>query len=310
MSDDLILVVESQTLDDIKDIPHFRDCRTVADDSDEEDDYIGSLPEVDLTPRKDVDTGPRPSRIGQVRTPKARFLSPKTKERAKGSTSKTKSNDNNNINSTLHTDAQPLGNGVKVQEQRPHSTDSVDRFLNKSKKKLKEVLLINESLIDLIPPEPDEFDIQLDKSIIAAPENSDCDSVSCVSSENSFYTCIDESEPLGYQEQPSSINGCPGTRPEHPEMIRSPTREAIQSLPKPLIYKCTKRAGKCQYTTSDEGLIESHRCPMRDSSPLEARSHSSDTSIVTSKSSSGDSTIDSDATDLSPDYSEDQNVTN
>lgn len=302
MSPDLILVVESQTLDEVKDIPYFRDCRTVADDSDDEDDYIGSLREVDLTPRKDVADDHRPSKIGQVRTPKARFLSPKKRGRPKGSTSKPKCNDNNITNSTQQNDTQSLGNGMndKGQEPRPLSTDSVDRILNKSKRKYKNVLLINESLTDLIPPEPDELGIELDKSIIATAEleDTDCDSVSCVSSEISFYTCADESEQLGYQRQPYSINGCPGIKPDHPENIRSPSRDSIQTLPKPLIYKCTKRSGKCHFTTSDESLIKSHQCPVRESSPTGTRSECQDTS-------SDDSDDDSDASDLSLDYSDD-----
>lgn len=278
MSPDLCLVVESKTLDEVKNIPHFRDCRTVADDSDDdEDDFGGDQPnhsDGDCvrgdTEKDKSDKIKQVQTLSSIRTP---VKTPRRRGRPIGSTA-SKNNNNNNLNSTQTTTSVPtVGNGVHLegQESRSHSTDSLDRVLNRSKRKYKNVLLINDCLNDLIPPEPDAFDIELDMSIFAPSEldDTDCDSVSGVSSEGSFYTCADGLEHSNNLEQKASVIGRPGIKLDY-TILGPPSRDTILTLPKPPIYSCTN--GKCGFTTSNESGIKSHECRKAESSSAEEMS--------------------------------------
>lgn len=272
MSPDLCLVVESQTLDEVKGIPHFRDCRTVADDSDDEQDF-GQVGNSQIDEERAIDRSIKPKQVQTPPLSRASIKTPQPRRRPKASSPRKNNNNNNILNSTQTNSAPLIGNGFHLegQESRSHSTDSLDRVLNRSKRKYKNVLLINESLNDLIPPEPDAFDIELDKSIFAELDDTDCDSVSGVSSEGSFYTCAEGLECSDNLEQQSSAIGRPGIKLDH-KILGPPSQDTILTLPKPPIYSCTNQ--KCGFITSNESGIQNHECRRPKASSAEEMSDS------------------------------------
>lgn len=115
-----------------------------------------------------------------------------------------------------------------------------------------------DDLRDLIPPDVDALGIDLDKLLLATPDadNSDYDSVSCGSSDLSFYSFDEDDNEYDKPKRPlETVKN--GVRLDLIK-VEPPSKEFISSLPKPEVYRC--KNPNCGFTTSSSDYIKFHRC--------------------------------------------------
>lgn len=116
---------------------------------------------------------------------------------------------------------------------------------------------LKDDLLDLLPPEPEELGVEMDKLLLDTPdkEDEDSDSVSLYSSDEcSLYDANDPADDQFVQQLEKS-NSRPGLE-LNLKLYGLPSRDEIRSLPITPIFMCDNI--RCGYTTSNQTKIKLH----------------------------------------------------
>lgn len=144
--------------------------------------------------------------------------------------------------------AEKLGPDIKHNSFRPKKSDL---------QKLGDIKPLVEELNDLIPPDTDALGLDMDNWFSSATnDDSDYDSVSCSSSEESFFTCNEELEKPVIIDITPQI-GRPGIKLD-PDVIAPPSKEVLATLPVMDVFHCKRE--NCGFTTSNATHIRLHSC--------------------------------------------------
>lgn len=126
-------------------------------------------------------------------------------------------------------------------------------------RQLKTIKPLKDDLLDLLPPGPEELGIEMDKLLLATPDNDhdDSDSVSFMSSDESYCDYDDEMDidiSAGQQTISTPVSR-PGQKLDL-DLFSPLSREEFKSLPKVPIFYCDGPG--CTFTTSNETKLKLH----------------------------------------------------
>jgi len=257
--DQFIICLKSLSLDEADEIQDFRHVDTVADINDLE--FL-----LEYERLKSKETRPHKAQI------KDSHKQTRDKHQAIVPLKKVSSEKkfNRRLQQSITRTSTPLLNRQKVHsksvqflnggpEWHSHLPNNIKQKHKPPIRKLKDIKPKNDDLLDLVPPDIDVLNIDMDNLLLATPENDelDYDTVSCASSDGSYFTCTDD---IDYENmaksQPSDL-GRPGIRIDE-GLLGPPSSDTIMSLPKTNIFSCDK--AKCGFTTSNPINIRLHSC--------------------------------------------------
>lgn len=144
--------------------------------------------------------------------------------------------------------------------QRNDPAPSVSQSIKRSKVPLKQLPTIKplkDDFLDLLPPDSEELGVEMDKLLLATPENEELesDSISLMSSDESYYDFDDQThiEIIGQQLEKSDSR--PGLKLDL-DLYAPPSRDAIKSLPNTPMFECGNP--RCGFSTSNQTKIQLH----------------------------------------------------
>lgn len=253
-SNDFVILLSSLEIREAEKIPLFHDVKTISNISDEE--YLDHK----RTREKSNDLLIRNRTSESFKEKQEAAQTRLTKSETKPSNLKQK---NSNFIRKTSTPLIPVRRPEKVVQFKVN-TRIPPPPVNYSKQKkvdlkaIRDIQPIHNDLNDLIPPDVDALDIEMDHLMLTSViDNSDDDSVSCFSSESSYFTCNEDEidqpivQDIKLEKSKSGI--------ELDLVSIAPTsKEIIRKMPKTEIFKCEKEY--CDFTTNSQSTMKSHNC--------------------------------------------------
>lgn len=234
-----IVLLETLSLEETNKIPDFREVNTIAAISDEEfwehynekrSNYLKEqqMRRSFITNLKD--STKTKSRI-RILTQKRRAFS-ELKDKRKGK-------QNERFVAKTSTPAKNLFRRKSVHFD--HIDLPREPIPRKKPRPIEKLTPINHDLLDLIPPDVDALDLDSDLLLSTSQsfQESDYDSVSCESSDDSYYSCDDNINTPVARKPIAQVNCRPGIKLDIIK-LKPPSKEAISSMPVTCFKTCDK----------------------------------------------------------------------
>lgn len=265
-----VVELQSLTLDEVSDLPFFKDCDTIANIDDLEFIRHGPFKEINLKPKTQSKPLKQTQKKSKPNTPnlQKRFAPLNraiqserkhyTPNRALVRNIRTglAQRQSSSASKTVHFDSKQH-KSLSLKPLRVNLSNA-----KKVKPSIKDLQLLSDNLCDLVPPDVDVFDIEIDKIFLKNPDEdgSEYDSVSCASSSDcSYKTCVEEQDEVSSNKSlmPFDESNRPGLKLDY-SLLGPISREELESLPAVPIYRCDKP--RCDFTTNIATVMNHHDC--------------------------------------------------